>query len=375
MGILRFILATSVVYGHSGDFLGFPLIPGDTAVQCFYAISGFYMALVLNEKYRPESSTYFMFIFNRFMRLFPAYVTVLLLTLLLALVVSRVAPPAELPFVSEWRSLGAVDWSSAAFLVGSQAIMWGQDLYMFLTLKNGALAFWPDFHTASQPLLNWLVIPQAWTIGLEFSFYLIAPFIVRRSVPAIFLALAASLALRLVLQFGFGYQGDPWSYRFFPSELAVFLIGALAYRVYRSPAASNRKLFVIYGLAIVCLGTALIINRWHGLSRVASVFFWMAAVGAIPFLFRMTKSNMVDRYLGELSYPIYISHFLVIWFLDAIVTFGSSAVRGNVIIAMTLIVSGVLYWLIDRPIDSWRHGRFAAKQTAMLKMAEQPIKT
>ena len=65
----------------------------------------------------------------------------------------------------------------------------------------------------------------------------------------------------------------------------------------------------------------------------------------------------------------------MIWFLDAIVTFGSSAVRGSVIMAITFIVSGALYWLIDRPIDSWRHGRFAAQQTAMPRMAEQPIKT
>src|SRR5439155_24383428 len=62
MGTLRFLLATSVAYGHAGAFLGFPLIPGDTAVQSFYAISGFYIALVLNEKYRPESPSYFLFI-------------------------------------------------------------------------------------------------------------------------------------------------------------------------------------------------------------------------------------------------------------------------------------------------------------------------
>ena len=49
MGTLRLILALSVVYGHAGDFLGFNLVPGDTAVQAFYAVSGFYMTLVLNE--------------------------------------------------------------------------------------------------------------------------------------------------------------------------------------------------------------------------------------------------------------------------------------------------------------------------------------
>ena len=99
MGTLRFLLAMSVAYGHAGNFLGFPLVPGDTAVQTFYAISGFYMALVLNEKYRPESSSYFLFISNRFLRLFPIYATVLALTLLLAFALSLLVS-AQLPFVT-----------------------------------------------------------------------------------------------------------------------------------------------------------------------------------------------------------------------------------------------------------------------------------
>jgi peptidoglycan/LPS O-acetylase OafA/YrhL len=372
MGSLRFLLAISVAYGHAGDFLGFPLVPGDTAVQCFYAISGFYMSLVLNEKYRPESSSYFLFISNRFLRLFPAYGVVLLLTLLLAFVVRGLSPSPDLPFVVAWHSLNPLDWPSAAFLIGSQVIMWGQDLYLFLTLKHGALVFWPDFHTAPQPLYSLLVIPPGWTLGLEFSFYLIAPFIVRRSVAAITAIFGASVALRLCLQFWFGYQGDPWSYRFFPSEVAVFLIGALAYRVYRLPTiAFNWRSCRVFAIAIVCIAIALLINRWNGVSRLASVTFWALAVGAIPFLFRATKNTTIDRYLGELSYPIYICHFLVIWFLDATVMFGSNLARGSSIIAMTLIVSTALYWIVDRPVDVWRHWRFSARKPATLESAKQ----
>jgi len=360
MGSLRFILAMSVVYGHAGDFLGFPLIPGDTAVQSFYAISGFYMALVLNEKYRPESSTYFLFISNRFARLFPIYATVLVLTLLLAVAVSHFSS-VELPFVTQWRSLPPLTWSSDVFLIGSQLLMWGQDLYFFLTLKEGALVFWPHFQTAPRQLHTLLVIPQGWTLGLEFSFYLIAPFIVRRSVATIAAVLAVSLVLRLVLQFGPGYYGDPWSYRFFPSEIAVFLVGALAYRVFRARNARvDRTLLATYAVAIVCVGAALLVNRWHGVTRVASVCFLLTSFALLPFLFRTTKNWLFDRHLGELSYPIYTSHFLMIWLLDSVGIFGTGTVRGAAILAGTVAASGALYWWVDRPVDGWRQRRLNA---------------
>ena len=360
MGTLRFILAISVVYGHAGHFLGFPLIPGDTAVQSFYAVSGFYMALVLNEKYRPESSSYFLFISNRFMRLFPIYAAVAILTLLLSLTLASFSA-VDLPFVSHWRSLPHLDWASAVFLLASQAVMWGQDLYFFLTLKAGSLAFWPHFQTAPQRLDPLSVIPQAWTLGLELWFYLLAPFIVRRSAHAIILVIAASLLVRIVLQFGFGFYGDPWSYRFFPSELAVFLIGALGYRLYASaPDGIDRTLLGSFAMAIVCIGVVLLINRWHGIGRVASVSFLMLTFAAVPFLFRSTKDNLLDRHLGELSYPIYVCHFFVIWLLDGFAIFAAGLARGLAIIAVTVVVSSALYWWIDRPTDRWRQRRFEA---------------
>jgi hypothetical protein len=54
MGTVRFLLALCVVVTHSpgSALLGFPLLNGITAVQCFYVISGFLITMVLNE--RPE---------------------------------------------------------------------------------------------------------------------------------------------------------------------------------------------------------------------------------------------------------------------------------------------------------------------------------
>jgi peptidoglycan/LPS O-acetylase OafA/YrhL len=375
LGALRLVLALSVVYGHAGLFFGFPLIPGDTAVQAFYAISGFYMALVLNEKYRPDNSSYWLFVSNRFTRLFPSYAVVLVGTLLLAFIVYRVSS-LQLPFVAYWEAIPRLDVLDAVFLIGSQILMFGQDLYPFLTLQSGGLLFLPDFHADPHPLHQLLVNPPAWTLGVEFSFYLIAPFIVRRSAQTIAAVLFASLALRLFLQFAFGWHGDPWSYRFFPSELAVFLIGAIGYRVYRLQSlASDRRLLGLFVVVCAATAAALLINRWNGVSRVASVAFLLAVFLTIPMLFRFTKGNTLDRHLGELSYPVYICHFLVIWTLGAVTTSNSGMLRGLEIVTFTLLLAGALYWWVDRPLDAWRQRRLAVKQSVREVPADAPVLT
>jgi peptidoglycan/LPS O-acetylase OafA/YrhL len=126
-------------------------------------------------------------------------------------------------------------------------MMWGQDLYHFLH-QDGALAFTADFWTNPHPLWRLLIMPQAWTLSLEFSFYLIAPFVVRRAFRSIALILMASLALRLLLQLWLCWHGDPWSYRFFPSELALFLLGTLGYPL---PHTGQRS---IIALTVRCRG-------------------------------------------------------------------------------------------------------------------------
>ena len=155
-----------------------------------------------------------------------------------------------------------IDAPGALLLFGSQIVLLGSDLTQFFTLQNGSLSFIHDFNHGEGTLATGLVIPPAWTLEVEFAFYLVAPFIVRRSARAIAAVLFASLALRLILQFGFGLQDDPWSYRFFPSELAVFLVGALGYRVYRSSSNdARRRIFVLFAVACVCTAAALLINR------------------------------------------------------------------------------------------------------------------
>ena len=66
-GTLRFLLAVAVVIGHlnSASWLG------TYAVFCFYIISGYFMCLVMNERYRFTLRGVWAFGLNRFLRIFP----------------------------------------------------------------------------------------------------------------------------------------------------------------------------------------------------------------------------------------------------------------------------------------------------------------
>jgi peptidoglycan/LPS O-acetylase OafA/YrhL len=96
MGLLRLLLAVSVVVGHAGGVYGLRLenggsaflTHGDTAVQAFYVVSGFYMALILSGKYVSAPA----FWVSRYLRLAPLYLFLSLLTFATAYIISGLVP-------------------------------------------------------------------------------------------------------------------------------------------------------------------------------------------------------------------------------------------------------------------------------------------
>jgi peptidoglycan/LPS O-acetylase OafA/YrhL len=128
------------------------------------------------------------------------------------------------------------------------------------------------------------------------------------------------------------------------------LIGALAYCVYRDRA--DFKLLVLVTIAI---GICLLINRWNGLARFASVTALVVVICSIPTLFRATKTNHWDKWVGELSYPLYICHFIPIW---ALASFQMPLFwRGGLIMLSSLLIAGALCRFVEIPVDAWRQRR------------------
>jgi peptidoglycan/LPS O-acetylase OafA/YrhL len=335
MGSLRLFLALSVALGHFGLPLGVPT--SDIAVQSFFVISGFYMALVLNEKYRPGS--YGLFISNRLLRLWPTYAVVTVLSLMVA---------------DNWRAIAALDLAGTVFFIASQVMIVGQEAYFYLFIRDGA--FTVTLHPAGMQglLYTYAPIPQSWTLALEIYFYLLAPFVVRRGPAMIAAIIAASLAVRIALLAAFGFGGEPWTYRFFPSEIALFMTGSLGYYAYAAPdAASRRRIQCALVVVEILLVTVLAASQWNGMWRLASLSLLAAVIIGVPRLFASTRNLAWDRYLGELSYPLYICHYLFGWIL-----LPDSLPLILLALLMSLVASMLLYRYLEWPIDQWRQSRF-----------------
>jgi peptidoglycan/LPS O-acetylase OafA/YrhL len=352
MGTLRFLLAVSVATGHAGCVRGYCLVPGPAAVQAFYIVSGFLMALVLNEKYGPDDT--WLFYSNRALRIYvpylavfaAAFVAIAPLTLLLGH-----GPGYAAALIDAAPKLDLAAWIFLAFT--SLAIV-GQDVALWLGF-DGHLYVTGSYQTSPVWVQSLQLVPQAWSLSLELTFYALAPFLLRGRFALLIGIIAASLALRAVAS-RFGLDGDPWSYRFFPFELAHFLAGALAYRIYaatRDAAVWSRP--VCFGVMAAVIGSVLAFDLGWRQAGSEPRLFLVAVAASTPFLFLATRRSRLDGMLGELSYPIYLIHLPLQSVLLTLVAGGLPL--GVWSVPATVATSILFVTLVDRPLERWRQAR------------------
>jgi peptidoglycan/LPS O-acetylase OafA/YrhL len=347
LGILRTFLALCVVVEHSGGtFLGFRPLPGLLAVQAFYVISGFYMALVLSEKYNRAGGLR-QFYKARAHRLYPVYWSVLAATIVLDLILQLAGGANRL---DAWTAKDAPDGFVMFLAAVANVVMFGLDWFR-LTMDN--------VHENAGGLI---IVVQAWTLGLELTFYVLVPVLIRLRSHWLVLIVLTSFAARAIVY----HQGPVihvWTNGFFPFELALFVAGMLAYRVL---AACRRKakwddrlrragapaLAAILAFGYLAFEGSPPIETGWGPPR---NWILLAAVAlALPALFVRFGNEKYDDAIGQFSYPLYMFHFLVV----AVVTVIVPKPQFNVVyVVMPLGLLGA-FWLI-RVFDSPSPGRRA----------------
>jgi len=366
MGLLRLLLALCVVVAHSGTIFGFGLVTGKTALHSFFVISGFYMTLILKEKYIGQNNSYKLFITNRMLRLYPIYWVVVLCTVLFSVIMYMSTGNDFGPLQAYVDHTGSMKFGTIFFLVLTNIIIFFQDIVMFLGLDTvtGGLFFTDNFRETDPALYQFLLAPQAWTVGLELVFYLLAPFIVRRKMKFIFLLLVISLAIRIIL-YTLGYQKDPWAFRFFPSEIFFFLLGTVSYHIYSKLKTLDIKrstLKLVYGFILVFSFFYSFIPYIGSFPTyphfpLKSMIYIFCIFLSIPFIFILSKRWKKDRYIGELSYPVYLSHILILNIIRWVDIPFFNSYTSIVLSILSILFSIVLTELVTNKIEGYRQRR------------------
>jgi peptidoglycan/LPS O-acetylase OafA/YrhL len=272
LGVYRFFLALCVLYSHAfGNVFG--KNPGVIAVISFFVISGYVMAILI-EKHYPSLASIPAYLLDRALRLFPQYLFYLVLTLAVLLTVGL-----KNEFVEQ------IDLVRIAL----NALILPIGFYMF-------------------GLYHSLYIPPAWSLGLELSFYLTFPLFLLINRASQHLILAFSFGIAVTAYFGI-INTDWFGYRLLPGTFFIFVLGAAL----AAPSRFNPIFLpaVVVTSLLAVIGSLLWPNELgipNNFEVSAGVVIGVAAVSLLKDL----QFSHIDELLGNLSYGVFLNHYLLI---------------------------------------------------------------
>ncbi|WP_019895300.1 acyltransferase family protein [Hydrogenovibrio halophilus] len=298
LGHIRFFLALAVMLSHyPGAQLKFNI--GVMAVIGFYTISGYLMHKSYQRFQQRSATPLRAFYIDRAFKLLPIY---LILVLSSFAIVNLGQPVAGLQVLNQPWELDRLFFNLALLPVN----------YVF------------DPFTL-QSVLPHPIIPPAWSLATEFHYYLLLPLLFLLPQPALIAIFSISFLLQLISVSGWTHwPADSLGYRYLPGVLLFFLFGHLLANTTQSTRPTitkNRLLF---------LWLAIWLAAWIGFGPVATwgqvawqQEVWIAALLLPllhPFLKKATNRRWqhtqppnrlkTDRFLGNLAYPLFLSHFV-----------------------------------------------------------------
>lgn len=345
MGYLRIILALSVVIFHTSAVVGYIGINGIVAVHIFFIISGFYMALILKNKYLKSKNRYYTFITNRFLRIYPLYWLILLLTILVDYF--QIHPTNIYTIMQSIYNI-IPNYVTARHPLGVV-----EDITLLVRF---------DYFSPSMLYNDLPLVSPAWTLVLELIFYLLAPLLMALKKRYILLLTLLSLCIHFITSHFYQVNGQFVSDYFFLSNFFFFLFGILSY--YLSVQYKNKGIFSKYSMQI-SLVFLLSIFMWNYIPEVKIHWIilkewsiYLLTPFVIPLLFNSFAKIPLNNFMANLSYPVYISHNLIIIFLQQLLNYKKTSQYFSVwTICLTLIFSILLVYFIEKPIDQFRQSR------------------
>jgi peptidoglycan/LPS O-acetylase OafA/YrhL len=313
---LRAIAAFTVFWTHIERFkqsrgeasisgIPFNSFIGGLAVTLFFVLSGFLITdLLLKEEKLTGKIQISRFLRNRFLRIGPLYFLTLIAGYLVSIFILR-------------------DTSSNALSNGF--------LLNLFMLSNIAFAF---------NLIPEILI-QIWSIGTEVQFYLSWPFLVRRKsgkkLVRLFIAIIICWALLRAGLYGAGENKSILSIVLFRTRFDCMAIGALVALMMGLHENERNSLMKRFGLFLLIKPAGLILGILFLLMVAIS---WKFDLGLYPLysvlfaclIYRWSHlpprilSNALLRWLGKISYGIYLIHHFAVYIVFATLAgfFGNS---------------------------------------------------
>jgi peptidoglycan/LPS O-acetylase OafA/YrhL len=307
--LLRMLLSLSVVLGHFKLLSGtayprFPFNLADAAVDCFFVVSGFLIALSYARTHGLWS-----FYVRRFFRLYPMYACIVLIQTGIML---SMLPGG--PFSAPHDTL--------------------RYLAVNLTFAN-----WLQYDIGG--VLDGLRVPginpSLWTLKIELGFYLIVPLVflaVRRwgfkALLAIFLASVAYNVIAL-------YLGDPRYAKQLPGQMQFFVVGMALYlyaRDFRVPRW------------VTPIVTVLFLAAWTWVHPIPPGIRPLV-VGAFVFCFALCAPVVPMR--TDMSYSLYLIHGPLLQTLLLLGLFQDTPLMLAGVLAAVLVLAFIAENLVERP--------------------------
>jgi peptidoglycan/LPS O-acetylase OafA/YrhL len=207
-------------------------------------------------------------------------------------------------------------------------------------------------------------VPGAWSLSSEMMFYLSVPILALgiRSLraaaawllcaQAIFMTMAAS---RWTLTFwnavnpdGVGYPNETWLGTSPIASARWFIIGWTTYLVMQKFALPQRASQALLCVGLACLVLAPVSPSWtlHELG-------FMFGLPAVLYAMSRGAGALLDtapmRWLGTISYSMYLWHFVIVWRLGDYLQAPSFLLLFACTLALTTVGATVTYLLIERP--------------------------
>lgn len=302
-GAFRLFLALMVLFGHYWSLDTSPLrsaivyvTPGTIAVPVFFAISGFVIAEAICAIYLYKP---FRFILNRAIRILIPFWIILAIT---------VAVTALIFYIDDWAPTITGTGIDIPISSISEKNIFENFFYVW------PREFWPTYKWPAYTYLG-----QFWSVKIEIAFYVVCFFCLlsvqivpppERKRALILMVLAAGSFMLVTALYSIATI-DPKTWLREPAGATIlFSIGVLIYFLENhKPLLRIAVPFVLLG-AVVSYPSLQYGPSAERMSYQEAILIFLLAGAFLLKDARFEKYKRVDQFLGDLSYSLYITHFL-----------------------------------------------------------------